>query len=209
MGYKSMTLTHIKIQNRTAAQTIVCKINVYSGPKLSLKILITYLYLLYVVMWRALQIEVNSSTNESKGGFPTLPLHQREAALHHRHSQYAPRTAAENSPLTKGWGKGTRKCSSPAKSTSLTVFDASRTANMADNEKLDNQRLKNFKNKGRDLEVKVVQIGVEDLLFSSARPSLCSRPASPPGFPVTSFLISTIVNFVLRASTRASTDYQI
>lgn len=27
---------------------------------------------------------------------------------------------------------------------------------MADNEKLDNQRLKNFKNKGRDLEVKVV-----------------------------------------------------
>jgi len=25
---------------------------------------------------------------------------------------------------------------------------------MADNEKLDNQRLKNFKNKGRDLEVK-------------------------------------------------------
>lgn len=26
---------------------------------------------------------------------------------------------------------------------------------MADNEKLDNQRLKNFKNKGRDLEVKV------------------------------------------------------
>lgn len=43
---------------------------------------------------------------------------------------------------------------------------------MADNEKLDNQRLKNFKNKGRDLEVKVMQIGVEDLLFSSA-PPLC------------------------------------
>lgn len=36
---------------------------------------------------------------------------------------------------------------------------------MADNEKLDNQRLKNFKNKGRDLEVKVTQIRVEDLLF--------------------------------------------
>uniref|UniRef100_A0A8P4KEA4 Importin subunit alpha n=1 Tax=Dicentrarchus labrax TaxID=13489 RepID=A0A8P4KEA4_DICLA len=30
---------------------------------------------------------------------------------------------------------------------------------MADNEKLDNQRLKNFKNKGRDLEVKVVRLG--------------------------------------------------
>lgn len=39
---------------------------------------------------------------------------------------------------------------------------------MADNEKLDNQRLKNFKNKGRDLEVKVVQIGVEDLIGSAA-----------------------------------------
>lgn len=48
---------------------------------------------------------------------------------------------------------------------------------MADNEKLDNQRLKNFKNKGRDLEVKVTQIGV-DGLFSSA-PPLCSRLASP------------------------------
>uniref|UniRef100_A0A8D0DDL1 Karyopherin alpha 4 (importin alpha 3) n=1 Tax=Sander lucioperca TaxID=283035 RepID=A0A8D0DDL1_SANLU len=33
-----------------------------------------------------------------------------------------------------------------------TVFNVTRTANMADNEKLDNQRLKNFKNKGRDLE---------------------------------------------------------
>lgn len=40
----------------------------------------TAMYLLYVVMWRALQIEVNSSTNESKGGFPTLPLRQSEAA---------------------------------------------------------------------------------------------------------------------------------
>lgn len=42
-------------------------------------------------MWRALQIEVNSEANESKGDFPTLPLRQRETA-HHRHSQYAPRT---------------------------------------------------------------------------------------------------------------------
>lgn len=67
---------------------------------------------------------------------------------------------------------------------------------MADNEKLDNQRLKNFKNKGRDLEVKVTQIRVEDLLFSSA-PPLCSRLASPPVFLVTSFLISTVRNFVL------------
>lgn len=64
---------------------------------------------------------------------------------------------------------------------------------MADNEKLDNQRLKNFKNKGRDLEVKVIQIGVEDLFLFSA--PLCSRTASPSGFLVTSFLISTIGNF--------------
>lgn len=49
---------------------------------------------------------------------------------------------------------------------------------MADNEKLDNQRLKNFKNKGRDLEVKVMQIGVEDHLFSWAS-LLCSPLASP------------------------------
>lgn len=78
---------------------------------------------------------------------------------------------------------------------------------MADNEKLDNQRLKNFKNKGRDLEVKVTQIRVEDLLFFSAQP-LCSRLASPPGFLVTSFLISTVGNFVLQASARASSDHQ-
>lgn len=38
---------------------------------------------------------------------------------------------------------------------------------MADNDKLDNQRLKNFKNKGRDLEV--------DLLSS---PTLFSEPGS-------------------------------
>lgn len=38
---------------------------------------------------------------------------------------------------------------------------------MADSEKLDNQRLKNFKNKGRDLEVKVPRIGVEDRLSSA------------------------------------------
>lgn len=37
---------------------------------------------------------------------------------------------------------------------------------MADNEKLDNQRLKNFKNKGRDLEVKLTQI---DLPFPRYR----------------------------------------
>lgn len=43
---------------------------------------------------------------------------------------------------------------------------------MADNEKLDNQRLKNFKNKGRDLEVKVVSIGVEDSVFPRS-PPLC------------------------------------
>ena len=73
---------------------------------------------------------------------------------------------------------------------------------MADNEKLDNQRLKNFKNKGRDLEVKVMQIGVEDLLFASP---LCSRPASPAGFLVTSFLISTVGNFLPKASARAFT----
>lgn len=76
---------------------------------------------------------------------------------------------------------------------------------MADNEKLDNQRLKNFKNKGRDLEVKVMQIGVEDLLLSSALP-LCSPLASPPGFLVTSFLISIIDNFVPKALATAFID---
>lgn len=74
---------------------------------------------------------------------------------------------------------------------------------MADNEKLDNQRLKNFKNKGRDLEVKVTQTGVEDILFSSPPPPLSSRPASTLGFLVTSFLISTNGHFVLAAPARA------
>lgn len=45
---------------------------------------------------------------------------------------------------------------------------------MADNEKLDNQRLKNFKNKGRDLEVKVVfNLAVNNLLLAEAL-ALCS-----------------------------------
>lgn len=57
---------------------------------------------------------------------------------------------------------------------------------MADNEKLDNQRLKNFKNKGRDLEVKVVPIGVEDLSFPQ-RPPLCLPPASLPCDVVSNF----------------------
>lgn len=52
---------------------------------------------------------------------------------------------------------------------------------MADNEKLDNQRLKNFKNKGRDLEVKVARIGTAAAFAASFA----------PGFLVTSFLIST------------------
>lgn len=43
---------------------------------------------------------------------------------------------------------------------------------MADNEKLDNQRLKNFKNKGRDLEVKLTQIGVAELPFPQYRCSV-------------------------------------
>lgn len=38
---------------------------------------------------------------------------------------------------------------------------------MADNEKLDNQRLKNFKNKGRDLEVKYTD-SVDGSLFICA-----------------------------------------
>lgn len=50
---------------------------------------------------------------------------------------------------------------------------------MADNEKLDNQRLKNFKNKGRDLEVKVGLIGVEELLFSTASLLFASSFAAP------------------------------
>lgn len=35
---------------------------------------------------------IQGKANESGGGFPTLPLRQSKAALHHRHSQYAPRT---------------------------------------------------------------------------------------------------------------------
>lgn len=50
---------------------------------------------------------------------------------------------------------------------------------MADNEKLDNQRLKNFKNKGRDLEVKVVPIGVEDLSFTASAALFASSFAAP------------------------------
>uniref|UniRef100_A0AAQ6I8T8 Importin subunit alpha n=1 Tax=Anabas testudineus TaxID=64144 RepID=A0AAQ6I8T8_ANATE len=55
-------------------------------------------------------------------------------------------------PSTTGIPSMHRGQHSPAKSTSFTVSNATTTANMADNEKLDNQRLKNFKNKGRDLE---------------------------------------------------------
>lgn len=47
---------------------------------------------LYLVKWRAPQRHVHSETNESEGDFPTLPLRHSEAALHHRQSQYAPRT---------------------------------------------------------------------------------------------------------------------
>lgn len=39
---------------------------------------------------------------------------------------------------------------------------------MADSEKLDNQRLKNFKNKGRDLEVKVPPIGAAAAPFTAS-----------------------------------------
>lgn len=74
---------------------------------------------------------------------------------------------------------------------------------MADNEKLDNQRLKNFKNKGRDLEVKVV-LNRRWRVFSLPRHWRSVSPlALPPGFLVTSFLISTIGNFVTKASAKA------
>lgn len=147
------------------------------------------------------RLHVNSEANESEGGFPTLPLRQSEAALlHHRHSQYAPRAQQQKIVASPKTEKGNWR-RSQAKSTSVRVSNGTTTANMADNEKLDNQRLKNFKNKGRDLEVKVPQIRVEEPLFSSA-PPLCSRLASPPGFLVTSFLISTVGNFVLSASAR-------
>lgn len=120
-------------------------------------------------------------------GIPHPSSTQREAALRHRHSQYAPRTQLQKIV-------GERRAAKRELETSLTARlitpNANRSANMADSEKLDNQRLKNFKNKGRDLEVKVPPIGVEELL-PSATPPLCSRLASPPGFLVTSFLIST------------------
>ena len=41
---------------------------------------------------------------------------------------------------------------------------------MADNEKLDNQRLKNFKNKGRDLEVKCASRGGGAAAAAAAAP---------------------------------------
>ncbi|MEQ2230597.1 hypothetical protein ILYODFUR_031076 [Ilyodon furcidens] len=63
---------------------------------------------------------------------------------------------------------------------------------MADNEKLDNQRLKNFKNKGRDLEVKVVQIGVSAYGWRCRRHRCCVHGQRLPlGSAVTSFLIPT------------------
>uniref|UniRef100_A0A672FRF4 Importin subunit alpha n=1 Tax=Salarias fasciatus TaxID=181472 RepID=A0A672FRF4_SALFA len=79
--------------------------------------------------------DVKRWTNESEGDFPTLPLRHSEAALPPPPAfpVCTADRAAENSPLTKYSAPPT-------------------TANMADNEKLDNQRLKNFKNKGRDLE---------------------------------------------------------
>lgn len=52
---------------------------------------------------------------------------------------------------------------------------------MNDNEKLDNQRLKNFKNKGRDLEV-----STRSSIFFSA---LCLRWFVAPVPVVTSFVI--------------------
>lgn len=62
---------------------------------------------------------------------------------------------------------------------------------MADNEKLDNQRLKNFKNKGRDLEVKVVQIGVSVYGRRCCRRCCVHGQRLPLGSAVTSFLIPT------------------
>lgn len=43
---------------------------------------------------------------------------------------------------------------------------------MADNEKLDNQRLKNFKNKGRDLEVKRKRGSPFFAVLTASSPSL-------------------------------------
>lgn len=104
--------------------------------------------------------------NERGGDFPTLPLRQSEAALHRRHSQNAPRRAASSTKqsvsesLRKGEPEKKGAARTLKKSTTSAAFNATRTAIMADNEKLDNQRLKNFKNKGRDLEVKLVLVGV-------------------------------------------------
>lgn len=58
---------------------------------------------------------------------------------------------------------------------------------MADNEKLDNQRLKNFKNKGRDLEVKQFTGWRR-----AARIFLPHHSSRRPWLPVTYFVISTI-----------------
>uniref|UniRef100_A0A8C2ZZP8 Importin subunit alpha n=1 Tax=Cyclopterus lumpus TaxID=8103 RepID=A0A8C2ZZP8_CYCLU len=75
-----------------------------------------------------------SEANESEGDFPTLPLRQREASANERLRKENQKTVAHQlNPRVR-------------------LLYGTRNANMADNEKLDNQRLKNFKNKGRDLE---------------------------------------------------------
>lgn len=72
---------------------------------------------------------------------------------------------------------------------------------MADNEKLDNQRLKNFKNKGRDLEVKVEQIGVEDRRSVRGQLRLLASLWRR-------LLISTIGNFTATAAADVFTGHQ-
>lgn len=96
-----------------------------------------------------------SGTNGSRGGFPTLPL-RTQAALRHRHSQYAPRTQQQKIVGERSAEK--RELETSLIAPSDHTHRPTEEANMADSEKLDNQRLKNFKNKGRDLEVKVPRI---------------------------------------------------
>lgn len=75
---------------------------------------------------------------------------------------------------------------------------------MADSEKLDNQRLKNFKNKGRDLEVKVLPIGVDLRFGAAAAPFTASFAPWLPCDVVSNFH----GNFALKASAGAFVDRQ-
>lgn len=77
---------------------------------------------------------------------------------------------------------------------------------MADSEKLDNQRLKNFKNKGRDLEVKVPRIACLRRRFTASFAPFAASFA--PWLPCD--VVSNLHgDFALKASGGAFVDRQV